>query len=44
MKKQGHDMLGQLENRTKQKELEEWKRKEEGIKERHRLELAVKLA
>ena len=37
-------MLGQLENRTKQKELEEWKRKEEGIKERHRLELAVKLA
>ena len=37
-------MLGQLLNKTQKRELEELKRQEEGLKERQKLELAVKLA
>ena len=37
-------MLGQLLNKTQKRELEELKREEEGLKERQKLELAVKLA
>jgi hypothetical protein len=37
-------MLGQLNSKLHQKELAELKLKEEGLKERQRLELAVKIA
>ncbi len=44
VKKQGNDMLGQLHSKTQQRELVELRQKEEGLKERHRLEQAVKMA
>lgn len=37
-------MLGQLTSKIHQKELAELKIKEEGLKERQRLEVAVKMA
>lgn len=39
----GADMIGQLKKITEQREVEEKKAKEEGIRERQRLELEVKL-
>jgi hypothetical protein len=44
VKKQGNDMLGQLNSKLQQRELAELRIKEEGLKERQRLELAVKMA